>query len=82
MSILHVRNVPQELYEQIQQMADAKHRSLSAQVVTLLEQAVKQEQARQAQAKTLAGIRRRRLAQTANPAAPDSASLLREDRTR
>ena len=82
MSILHVRNVPQELYEQIQQMADAKHRSLSAQVVTLLEQAVKQEQARQAQAKTLAGIRRRRLAQIANPAVPDSASLLREDRTR
>lgn len=82
MSILHVRNVPQELYEQIQQMADAKHRSLSAQVVTLLEQAVKQEQARQAQAQTLAGIRRRRLSQTTNPAAPDSASLLREDRTR
>ncbi len=82
MSILHVRNVPEDLYDQIQHMANAKHRSLSAQVVTLLEQAVKQEQARQTQAKTLGNIRRRRTAQSIRPEVPDSASLMREDRAR
>lgn len=33
--ILHVRNVPDELYVRIQQLANAKNRSLSAQVISL-----------------------------------------------
>jgi len=82
MPILHVRNVPDDLYARIQQLASTKNRSLSAQVVHLLAQALHAEEAGQAQARILAGIRRRRIAYTRNPSTPDSTALLREDRRR
>ena len=37
MSILHVRNVPENLYLRLKERADTQRRSLSAEVVTLLE---------------------------------------------
>jgi len=79
MTTLHVRSVPEELYEQIRQLAQARQRSLSAQVITLLERAVAEESQREQQAELLASIRRRRFKP---PAAMDSTSLLREDRAR
>lgn len=82
MPILHVRNVPDDLYARVQRLAGAKKRSLSAQVVQLLEQAVQAEADRQSQAKILAGIRRRRASAARKSRAPDSAALLREDRNR
>jgi plasmid stability protein len=39
MSILHVRNVPDELYERIRQRARAQNRSISAEVIVLLDRA-------------------------------------------
>ena len=92
MPTLHVRNVPERLYGRIQSLASARNRSLSAQVVTLLDLALEIEGSRAAHAEALAGIRRRR--HTYRPAAgsgrssrkgkavPDSVSLLREDRAR
>ncbi len=82
MPILHVRNVPDELYARIQRLAHAKNRSMSAQVIRLLEQALQTEEARQSQARILAGIRRRRVSYTPKSATPDSVTLLREDRER
>ncbi len=82
MSILHVRNVPNELYARIQRLAHAKDRSMSAQVIQLLEHALQAEEARQSQAKTLSGIRRRRVSYTPRPAISDSVTLLQEDRER
>ena len=82
MRILHVRNVPDDLYIRIQRLATAKNRSMSAQVIQLLDQALQTEEARQAQAKVLAGIRRRRVSYIRKPTTPDSATLLREDRDR
>jgi len=82
MPILHVRNVPDELYARIQQLAHAKNRSVSAQVIRLLDAALQVEEARQSQAKVLASIRRRRLTYARKPSAPDSVTLLREDRER
>jgi len=38
MAILHVRNVPPELYERLKVLAAAQHRSLSAEVIDILEQ--------------------------------------------
>ncbi len=78
MSILHVRNVPQELYERLKQRADSQHRSLSAEVITLLEWAV--EQAEVSPQVTLASIRRRRCFNPARSGAPESDQLLRQDR--
>jgi plasmid stability protein len=80
MNTLHVRSVPDELYERLQQLAQARNRSLSAQVITMLTQAVEDEERRKKQAKTLTSIQRRRFKAPRN--APSSLALLREDRTR
>jgi plasmid stability protein len=77
MPILHVRNVPEDLYEHIKQQAAAQNRSLSAQVITLLERAV--EGTSRSQDEILEGIRRRRFFRPADVGAPESAALLRED---
>jgi len=80
MNTLHVRSVPEDLYNRLRQLANARNRSLSAQVITMLAQAVEDEERRKKQAKTLTSIQRRRFK------APEKASstllLLREDRRR
>lgn len=40
MAILHVSNVPDDLYKKLQELAKAKNRSINAQVITLLQQAL------------------------------------------
>jgi plasmid stability protein len=80
MPTLHVRGVPEELYEQLRTLAYAEQRSLSAQVIDLLARAMEEENGRQQQARLLDAIRRRRY--TPPSAAPDSTQLLREDRAR
>lgn len=80
MPTLHVRSVPQDLYEHLHGLAQAQQRSLSAQVIALLERALADEYARQAQSELLGAIRRRRFAPPVG--APDSTELLREDRGR
>jgi len=77
MSILHVRNIPDELYARIQRRAEAQGRSITAEVIGLLWQAI--EEAETDQAEVLSGIRRRRFFAAG---APDSTTLLREDRRR
>lgn len=79
MAILHVRNVPEDLYDRIKQQAAAQKRSISAQVITLLERAV--EQPIRPQDKILAGISRRRFFSPTDAGAPDSTTLLRQDRS-
>ena len=80
MATLHVRSVPDELYVRLQKQAVVRQRSLSAQVISLLEQALTNEERQQQQARLLAGIRRRRFVPPAG--SPDSVVLLREDRGR
>jgi plasmid stability protein len=80
MSILHVRNVPDELYAQLQRRAETQRRSLSAEVISLLDWALKEVD--RASATTLSSIRGRRFFEPASVGAPDSTTLLREDRGR
>ena len=80
MPILHVRNVPEPLYERIRACAESSRRSISAEVISLLERALEEPACRQFE--ILAGLRRRRSFRPANVGAPDSTSLLREDRGR
>lgn len=80
MSILHVRNIPEELYTRLQRRAEAQGRSLTAEVIDLLWQAL--EEAETAQAEILSGVRRRRFFSPTAAGAPDSTALLREDRRR
>jgi antitoxin FitA len=80
MPVLHVRNVPEDLYERIRQQAQAENRSLSAQVVTLLHRALNEDP--RSQREILEGIRRRRFYSPSQAGAPDSTDLLRQDRAR
>lgn len=80
MPILHVRNVPEDLYAHIKQQAAAQNRSISAEVITLLQRALVQTGSTQAE--VLEGIQRRRFFNPNDVGAPDSTRLLREDRER
>jgi len=79
-STLHVRSVPTELYDRIRQQAQSKNRSISAEVIMLLTQAMHKD--RQSQAALLSNIQRRRFFNPKTAGAPDSTTLLREDRER
>ena len=80
MPILHVRNVPKDLHTRLKERAGAQRRSLSAEVITLLEWAV--EETERISASPLASIRQRRFFAPEAAGAPDSTTLLREDRQR
>ena len=80
MPTLHIRSVPEDLYERVQKLAQYNSRSLSAQVVTMLFDALEEEERRREQGKALNAIRRRRFAPVHST--PNSTELLREDRQR
>ena len=80
MSTLHVRSVPEDLYDRVRQLAQLRSRSLGAQVVTMLYEALDEEEQRKDQAGALASIRRRRFAPPKKAAS--SLNLLRKDRQR
>jgi antitoxin FitA len=81
MAILHVRNVPDDLYERLQQRAGAQKRSLSAEVVSLLERAIGEPGVERAE--LFDRIRRRRSQiQHLGAHVSSSVDLLREDRAR
>lgn len=80
MHTLHIRSVSDDLYERLQKLAHAKNRSLSAQVIAMVTQAIEDEERRKKQAKVLTSIQRRRFKAPKN--APSSLELLREDRRR
>ena len=80
MSTLHVRSIPEDLYTRVQELAQRSNRSLSAQVVTMLYEALEEEENRLQQGRILQGIRRRRFVPPKD--APASVDLLRKDRQR
>ena len=80
MATLHVRSVPDELYTLLRQQAQAENRSISAEVIVLLERALREMN--QAQGEILDNIQRRRFFRPQAVGAPDSVTLLREDRER
>ncbi len=83
MPTLHVRNIPERLYSRLQQRAESEQRSLSAEVVLLLEQSIAAADVRTTQADLLESMRRHRRAfRPADVGAPDSVDLLHEDRER
>ena len=78
MAVLHVREIPDRLYRQVQKMAEAQGRSLSAQIIAILEIAVQQQEARSRFARMMGDIRRD--IWTPPPGTPDATALLREVR--
>jgi plasmid stability protein len=80
MPILHVRNVPDELYQRLKEQAQTKNRSISAEVIVLLDRALTGPE--RSQVELLGNIRRRRFFRPDQAGAPDSTTLLRQDRAR
>jgi plasmid stability protein len=80
MPTLYVRNVPKILYTRLRKRAQEYNRSISAEVVTLLDLAL--EERGSTQKDLLDSIRRRRFFDPAAVGAPDSTTLLRQDRKR
>jgi plasmid stability protein len=79
MNTLHVHSVPDDMYRRLQQLSQSHNRSLSAQVVVMLTQALEEER-QWNQAKALTAIQRRRF--TPPVRSTSSLELLREDRQR
>ncbi len=82
MATLHVRNVPDDVYGLLQQQAHTNRRSISAETVTLLVEALQTRSARAGAAEILAELRNSRQCYSPPPGAPTSLDLLREDRAR
>ena len=78
MPTLYVREIPEQVYQTAQRIAQEQGRSLSAYVITILEQAIEDEQARRKMSEALADIRRRR--RPLPPGAPDSVEIIRRMR--
>ena len=79
MATLHVRGVPDELYERVRKLAAIRQRSLTSEIVYLLEQALADEALRQEQGELLYSIGQHRYTP---PTEMDSLAMLREDRER
>jgi antitoxin FitA len=88
MATLYVRNLPDDLYTKLQELAVSQHRSINAQVITLLEQALTTEaqhtedEKRKNVPKLLEEIRLRREQLPTDIEWPDSTAMIREDRDR
>lgn len=88
MATLYVRNLPDDLYAKLQELAVSQHRSINAQVITLLEQALTteaqltEEERRKNVPKLLEEIRLRREQLPTDIEWPDSTAMIREDRDR
>ncbi len=76
MATLHVRGVPDELYEALHERASERHSSITAETIRLLRRALALE--RPGQAALLDAIRSER--EQVAPGTPSAAELIREDR--
>lgn len=89
MAILHDVDLPDDLYQELQELAITENSSINAQVITLLRNALSaveiqrsEEQRRRDVPKLLEEIGRRRQSRRTDVEWPDSTALIREDRDR
>jgi len=82
MATLHVRNVPEKLYKRIQKLAEEENRSVTAEVIQLLNQGLQVREARRGSAAIIERIRQRTQKVQLPRSWVDSAELIREDRSR
>ncbi|MGD0752574.1 MAG: hypothetical protein ABSA23_14360 [Anaerolineales bacterium] len=80
MPSFHVRSVPEDLYDRVRQLAQLRNCSLGTQIVTMLYEALDEEEQHKNQTSALASIRRRGFAPPKKAAS--ILDLLHEDRKR
>jgi plasmid stability protein len=80
MPVLHLDDVPSDVYERLRQLAADHGRPLQAEAIDLMRHALRSVAAGRSQAELLADLRRHSFTPPAGT--PDSVELLREDRGR
>jgi len=78
---ISLRDVPDELYQQLKQMAELERRSVNQQILVLLERSLKLQQRPSAEVWQRIEQRREAIASRVG-LTPDSAELVAEDRSR
>lgn len=78
---ISLRDVPDELYQQLKQMAESERRSVNQQILVLLEYSLKLRQRPSAEVWQRIEQRREAIASRVG-LTPDSAELIAEDRSR
>jgi metal-responsive CopG/Arc/MetJ family transcriptional regulator len=88
MNNFNVITLPDQLYQQLQKLAESENDSIESQVVTLLQKALQEKQQqtetqrRQNVLKVIEESRNRRCLNPADFGLPDSTEMIREDRDR
>ena len=82
MPTLYVRNFPDHLHRKLRERATKSHRSIGAEVAVLVERGLEDEESREEQAEALRRLAENSLSYKPSPGAPDSLTMLREDRSR
>ena len=82
MPILHVRGIPEDLHERIKSQAALEHRSLTAEVIHLLEKGLATERPQPTMAEVLEQARQLRESLENRGVEVDSTAVLREERER
>jgi len=82
MPTLYVENVPKELYEALRKRAKRQRRSISAEVLSLLEENIPTERELRAREEAYRRIKEFRFAKIGSGNLPDSTDMIREDRER
>jgi len=80
MPVLHLENVPNEVYKGLQHLAESNKRTVADEAVDLLREGLGQITGQRSQSELLAELRRRSFAPPIGTA--DAVELLREDRER
>ena len=82
MARLSVRNVPQSLHEALKQQARRNHRSISAETISILEQAVPTKAILRRRAGLVARVLKIQNMGNTGVRGPSTEAMLREDRER
>ena len=80
MALLQVRNFPDEIYEEVSDMAKSQRRSISQQAILLIERGLEFERAVEKQRRTIERAIARKT--TVSMKSTDAAAMIREDRDR
>jgi hypothetical protein len=80
MTTLYDRDIPEDLYRQVQKIAQKEERSLSSYVVLLFQRATEEDKLGRKRSRALTSLRRRR--QPLPSGAPDADEVLRKIRQR
>jgi hypothetical protein len=81
MPLLQVRDIPQDLYEKLAQVAESENRSIAQETIVLLRKALNLTEERISRRKKVLDLIRKNKTEGTNDF-PDPVTLLREDRER